>query len=109
MHALSPEYMRVIHMNFSTNGHAGLLKAKALSHTPCQDPLTANANKCILVDRKSALFTFAGSYPRIVLFRSANSLGLGNTLPSAIARSLGEDSIASSLQANVIKDLLKRL
>ena len=109
MHALSPEYIRVIHMNFSTNGHAELPKAKALSHTLCQDPLMANANKCILVNRKSALFTFGGSYPGTVLSCSAISLALQNTSAAAIAGSLGEDSIASSSRANVIKDILKRL
>ena len=96
-------------MNFSTNGHAELLKAKALRHTLYQDSLMANANKCILVNRKSALFTFGGSYPGTVLSRSAISLALGNTSATAIAESLGEDSIASSSRVNVIKDILKKL
>ena len=96
-------------MNFSTNAHAELLKAKALSHTLCQEPLMANANKCIRVNRKSALFTFGGSYLGIMLSCSTISLALGNTSATAIAKSLGEDSIASSSRANVIKDILKRL
>ena len=96
-------------MNFSTNGHAELLKAKALSHTLCQDSLTANANKCILVNRKSALFTFGGGHPGTVLSRSAISLALGETSPIAIAGSLGEASMASSSRASIMKDLLKRL
>ena len=96
-------------MNFSTIGVAELLKAKALSHTLCEDPLTSNANKCILVNRKSALFTFAGSYPGSVLSRSAISLALGNTSATAICESLGEASIASSSRASKIKDLLKKM
>lgn len=109
LHAFSSGVIKVIHLNFSTDGHADLLKAKALSQILCQDPITSNANKCILVERQSALYTFGGSYPGSILSRSAISLALGINSPSAIAASLGQPILGSSSRADRIRDVLKNM
>lgn len=93
-------------MEYSDEARAELAKCKALSITLCDSPLTSNANKCILVSREAALYSFAASYTEHVLTRAAASLFKGESNPSAVASTLGNRGTPSIEHSRIVKELL---
>lgn len=96
-------------MEYSDEAHAELAKSKVLSMALCDHPLTSNANKCILVYRQAAMYTFGGGYIEHVLTRTGASVFKGKTNPSAIASTLGTKGIECIEHSNVVKDLLDKM
>lgn len=107
--SLNPSIVRVFHLEYSEEAHAELAKCKILSSYLCEDPLTSNANKCILVNREAALYTFAGKYAGTLLQRCAHSLALGIDDPKAIVESLGKPISDNPNRSEIIKALLKNI
>ena len=92
---LPSSIIHVIHLDYSSEAQAELMKCKALSRVLCDDPLTTNANKCILVAREAALYTFVGNYTGHVLTHCSTSLSQGINSPRRITQSLGEKATQS--------------
>ena len=92
-------------MDYSQDAHAKLVKCKALSGLLCDNPLTLNINKCILVSREAAMWSFTANYPHALLGRTALSLAQGINSPQTIT-----DNLLSSVQGpTAMSDLLKHM
>ena len=101
--------VRVAHMEYSENGHAELLKAKALSGILSEDSLTLNANKVILVNREAALYSFCGKKEDGILAHCALSLGAGIEDNKKIANTLGETSKTLCIGEQRLQQFFKSL
>ena len=88
------DVMRVVHLDYSSEAVAELAKCKALSACLCDDPLTLNANKCILVSRDAAVLTFGGHYSGNLLATCALALGSGEEDPAKIAQRIGGQDLS---------------
>lgn len=93
-------------MDYNEEASAELVKCKALSGILCEEPLANNANKCILVSREAALWTYAGNYPHGLLGRCALSLAKGIDSPQTIVSNLEKKSIEGRSD---MSELLKKL
>lgn len=107
--SLSPSIIRVIHLEYSEEAQAELLKCKALSWVLTEDGLATNANKCILISREAALYAFASNYTGHVLCHCAAFISEGVTDPSVIASSLGEKATQNDQDKEDIQNLLTKM
>lgn len=107
--SLSPSFIRVIHLEYSEEAQAELIKCKALSGILTEDGLANNANKCILISREAAMYTFAGNYTGHVLSHCATAMSKGVTNPSVIANSLGEKATQTDQDKEALRNLLRNL
>lgn len=103
------EVVRIVHMEYSDEAAAELLKCKVLSASLCEDPITLNANKCILISRQAAIYTFGGKYQGHLLSRCAVALAAGAEDPAAILPSIGVDTITSSERVEALRAYLQSL
>lgn len=101
--------IRVAHLDFSNNGHAEILKSRALSGVLCEESLASNINKVILVNREAALFSFCGKKEDSILAQCGLSLGRGVDDPHRIANTLGESSKTLSIGQDRMYQILKSL
>ena len=101
--------IRVAHLDFSNNGHAEILKCRALSGVLCEESIIANVNKVILVNRQAALYCFCGKKEDSILAQCGLSLDRGVKDPKMILNTLGESSKTLSLENERMKLLLKSI
>lgn len=102
---LSPSILRVVHLDYTEEAPAEMAKCKALSGVLCEDPLTSNAYKCILVSREAAIWAFAGNHTGIVLGRCGLSLGQGVSSPKAIVNTIEQGPSTSKIFVELLKNM----
>ena len=96
----------VVHNDFSRDANVELKKCKAFCGILWEDPLTTNANKCILIHKQAAICTFAKKYKRHVLSRCALLLSQNIDNPSLITDRIGEEKVLDEDKKKLMFDFL---
>lgn len=109
LRCFNSQVLRVVHVDYCAEAVAELSVCKALSASLCDEPLNPSANKCILVSREAALYTFAGRFEGQVLSKCAVALGRGVTDPKMILPTIGQEHVLNDARKEAMRDLLKHL
>ena len=106
---IPPHVLRVFHCKYTDEAEGEIMKCKILSKAMSKNPLSANADKCILVNRMAAIFSFASAYTGHVLSRCAQSLVKGIDDPAQIASTLGKDILGTPISLETIEEAKKAM
>ena len=106
---LSPSILKVFHVDYNAEAEGDLVICKALSSVLCENSLTSNANKCILVKREAALFAFGSNYTGRIMAQCALAASQGIEDAQQIAERLGDSATQGGDHVQKLKDLLKDL
>ena len=103
------QVLRVVHLEYDEEAIGELAVCKALSTSLCDEPLAQNANKCILVSREAAVYTFAGKFEGHVLSRCALSLSRGVEEHKSIVDTIGQEVVLDDARKEAIRALLRNM
>lgn len=80
LRCFNSQVLRVAHLDYDAEAFAEISICKALSASLCDEPLNPSANKCILVSRDAAVYTFCGKFEGQVLSKCVVALSRGVTV-----------------------------